>query len=110
MNRRNFFPFLLTPALAGVGSPALAHASPAPDMKITRIDTTYFRPGAGLPWEPNWVWVRVHTDTGLVGLGETYPHNEVEASTVHSLVAKMLLGRDPRNIDRIWADFFRTFD
>ena len=79
-------------------------------MKITRIDTTYFRPGANLPWEPNWVWVRVHTNTGLVGLGETYPRNEAEASMVHSTIAGMLLGRDPRDIDRIWADFYRAFD
>ena len=111
MKRRAFFPFVLTPALAKVGSGALfAQASAAPDMKITRIDTTYFRAGSNLPWEPNWIWVRLYTDNGLVGLGETYPHLEAEASVVHSLVAKMLLGRDPRNIDRIWADFFRVFD
>jgi L-alanine-DL-glutamate epimerase-like enolase superfamily enzyme len=110
MKRRDFLPFLLSPALAGTGAPAFAQASSAPDMKITRIDTTYFRPGSNLPWEPNWVWVRVHTNTGLVGLGETYPRNEAEASMVHSTIAGMLIGRDPRDIDRIWADFYRTFD
>jgi L-alanine-DL-glutamate epimerase-like enolase superfamily enzyme len=110
MKRRSFLPFLLTPALAEVGPPAFAQAGSAPAMKITRIDTTYFRPGADLPWDPNWVWVRVHTNSGLVGLGETYPRNEAEASLVHSSVAGMLLGRDPRDIERIWADFYRTFD
>ena len=77
-------------------------------MKITRIDTTYWKPGADVPWKPNWVWVRVHTDTGLVGLGETYPRNEAEASLVHSSVAGILLGRDPRDIERIWADLYST--
>ncbi len=79
-------------------------------MKITRIDSTYWRSGSDLPWKPNWVWVRVHTDSGLVGLGETYPRNEVEASVVHSTIAGLLLGRDPRDIERIWADLYRTFD
>jgi len=79
-------------------------------MRITRIDTTYWRSGSELPWKPNWVWVRLYTDSGLVGLGETYPRNEAEASLVHSSVAGLLLGRDPRDIERIWADFYRTFD
>jgi len=79
-------------------------------MKINRIDTTYWRSGADLPWRPNWVWVRVYTDSGLVGLGETYPRNEVEASVVHSTIAGLLLGRDPRDIERIWVDLYRTFD
>jgi len=79
-------------------------------MKITRIDTTYWRSGAQLPWKPNWVWVRVYADSGLVGLGETYPRNEAEASLVHSTIAGLLLGRDPRDIERIWADLYRTFD
>jgi L-alanine-DL-glutamate epimerase-like enolase superfamily enzyme len=54
--------------------------------------------------------VRLHTDSGLVGLGETYPRNEAEASLVHASVAGMLLGRDARDIERIWADFYRIFD
>jgi len=108
MKRRTFLPYLLTPAFAKAaqGVPA---ASP-PDMKITRIDTTYFRSGVDLPWKPNWVWVRVHTSSGLVGIGETYPRNEAEASLVHSSVADRLLGRDSRDIERIWADLYRTFD
>jgi len=79
-------------------------------MKITRIDTTYWRSGGELPWKPNWVWVRVYADSGLVGLGETYPRTEAEASLVHSTIAGLLLGRDPRDIERIWADLYRTFD
>lgn len=110
MNRRAFLPFLLTPALATLQEQAAGQASSAPAMKITRIDTTYWRSGVEPPWKPNWVWVRVYTDSGLVGLGETYPRNEVEASVVHSSVAGILLGRDPRDTERIWADLYRTFD
>jgi L-alanine-DL-glutamate epimerase-like enolase superfamily enzyme len=110
MNRRTFLPYLVTPAVAVSLQRAAALSSPAPAMKITRIDSTYWRSGSDLPWKPNWVWVRVHTDSGLVGLGETYPRNEVEASMVHSTIAGLLLGRDPRDIERIWADLYRTFD
>ncbi len=110
MNRRTYFPYLVTPAVAVSFERAAALSSPAPAMKITRIDSTYWRSGSDLPWKPNWVWVRVHTDSGLVGLGETYPRNEVEASVVHSTIASLLLGRDPRDIERIWADLYRTFD
>ena len=110
MNRRTFLPYLVTPAVAASFERAAALSSPAPAMKITRIDSTYWRSGSDLPWKPNWVWVRVHTDSGLVGLGETYPRNEVEASVVHSTIAGLLLGRDPRDIERIWADLYRTFD
>jgi len=111
MQRRSFFPFLLTPALAGSRlRAAVREAASAPAMKITQIDTTYWKPGAEVPWKPNWVWVRLHTDSGLVGLGETYPRTEVEASMVHSSVAGMLLGRDPRDVERLWADLYRAFD
>ena len=110
MNRRAFLPYLVTPAIAAPLRRAVALSSAAPAVKITRIDTTYWSAPSDLPWKPNWVWVRVYTDSGLVGLGETYPRNEAEASVVHSTVAGLLLGRDPRDIERIWADLYRTFD
>jgi galactonate dehydratase len=110
MNRREFLPSLLTPVAGGLGAEALGQVTSLPATKITRIDTTYFRPGAGLPWKPNWVWVRVYTNNGLVGLGETYPRNEAEASLIHSISSDLLIGRDPRDIERIWADLYRTFD
>jgi L-alanine-DL-glutamate epimerase-like enolase superfamily enzyme len=110
MNRRTFLPYLATPAVAASFERAAVLSSYTPTMKITRIETTYWRSGSDLPWKPNWVWVRIHTDSGLVGLGETYPRNEVEASMVHSTIAGLLLGRDPRDIERIWVDLYRAFD
>ncbi len=110
MKRRTFLPYLLTPALLHEGPAAADQARSAPPMKVTRIETTYFRGGTDLPWKPNWVWVRVHTDSGLTGLGETYPRNEAEAAVIHTTIAERLLGRDPRDLERIWADLYRTFD
>jgi galactonate dehydratase len=93
-----------------LGAFALPAAAAAPRMKITRIDTVYWKSRDAAPWWPHWVWVRVHSDTGHVGVGETYPRNEAEAALIHTGVARSLLGRDPRDIDRIWADLYRVFD
>ena len=43
------------------------------------------------------MWLRVYTDNGLVGLGETYPRNEAEAAAIHTGAARTPLGRDPRD-------------
>ena len=74
-------------------------------MRIAKIETIRFNRGITVhAGSVNWLWVRVHTDDGIVGLGETYPAAEAaEAVIAHSL-AKVLLGRDPREIDRLWAD------
>jgi len=50
----------------------------------------------------------VHTDAGLVGLGETYPHPDAEAAIIHNALAPVLLGRDPLEIDRLWSDMFQA--
>jgi L-alanine-DL-glutamate epimerase-like enolase superfamily enzyme len=53
------------------------------------------------------LFVRLHTDEGLVGLGETYPRPAVDAETVHEHVAPEILGRDAREIEGIWRDVYR---
>jgi L-alanine-DL-glutamate epimerase-like enolase superfamily enzyme len=40
----------------------------------------------------------------LVGLGETYPAAEVAEAVLKKSLAEVLLGRDARQIDRLWAD------
>ena len=50
---------------------------------------------------PNLLWLRVHTDEGLVGLGETsYAAQSVE-TYVHEYVAPRVLGRDPLEIEAL---------
>ncbi len=56
--------------------------------------------------EVDWLWVRLHTDSGLVGLGETYPCSDAEAGVIRRSFAPALLGRNPLDIDRLWADLF----
>ena len=53
------------------------------------------------------LFVRVHTDEGIVGLGETYPRPTVDAAVIHGHIAPELLGRDAGAIEEIWRDVFR---
>jgi len=64
-------------------------------MKITRLETLR------LGEFPNLVWLRVHTDQGPVGVGETsYAARSVEAY-LHEYVAPRVLGRDPLEIEAL---------
>jgi len=64
-------------------------------MKINRLETLR------LGEFPNLVWLRVHTDQGVAGLGETsYAAQSVEAY-LHEYVAPCVLGRDPLEIEAL---------
>jgi len=56
--------------------------------------------------EIDWLWVRLHADNGLTGLGETYPCAAAEAAVIRQSLAGVLLGRDARQIDRLWQEMF----
>ena len=78
-------------------------------MRITSVETIHLARGITVHAGPvQWLWVRIHTDSGLVGLGETYPHPETEKAVVQRSLAPVLLGRDPLQIDRLWADMFQA--
>ncbi|HJZ42184.1 MAG TPA: enolase C-terminal domain-like protein, partial [Hyphomicrobiaceae bacterium] len=64
-------------------------------MKVTGVET--IRVGEF----PNLLWVQVHTDEGLTGLGETFYGPEAAEAHIHGIIAPALLGRDPRNIEGI---------
>lgn len=67
-------------------------------MKITAIETLRAEEFANL------LWVRVHTDAGVSGLGETFFMPQTVETYLHEAAAPKLLGRDPRAIDRIARD------
>jgi L-alanine-DL-glutamate epimerase-like enolase superfamily enzyme len=62
-------------------------------MRITAVETVQVE-----EW-PHLVWVRVHTDAGPIGLGETSYHTEAVAGYIHEVAAPYLVGKDPTRID-----------
>ena len=80
-------------------------------MKITAVETICVSRGVTVHQGPiQWLWVRIHTDAGLVGLGETYPWPEAEAAIIRRALAPVLLGRDASRIDELWAGMFRAIN
>ncbi|MCC2669564.1 MAG: mandelate racemase [Armatimonadetes bacterium] len=76
-----------------------------PSMKITAIETILYPTGVVVhAGRVAWLWVRIHTDQGVVGLGETFPSGEGERAIVEKHLSRVLLGQDPRDIERLWQD------
>ncbi len=67
-------------------------------MKITRVKTIR------LDEFTNLLWVRLHTDSGVVGLGETFFGARATEAYIHETAAPALIGRDPLQIERIHRD------
>ncbi|MBI2194050.1 MAG: mandelate racemase/muconate lactonizing enzyme family protein [Planctomycetes bacterium] len=76
-------------------------------MKITKIELIHASRGVTVhAGEIGWSWVRVHSDEGQVGLGESYPLGEAERGVIRGALARVLLGQDPRDVERLWQDLF----
>lgn len=69
-------------------------------IKVTRLETLLVK--------PRWLFLKVHTDAGIVGLGE--PVVEGRARTVAEAVKEIepyLLGKDPRRVAHHWQAIYR---
>ncbi len=69
-------------------------------MKITKLETFLVK--------PRWLFLKVHTDEGLVGLGE--PVLEGRARTCATAVEELapyLVGQDPRRVVHHWQAMYR---
>jgi L-alanine-DL-glutamate epimerase-like enolase superfamily enzyme len=64
-------------------------------MKITAVETLRLGEHANL------LWVRVHTDQGLVGLGETWFGAAAVEADIHERIAALVLGEDPSRIEHL---------
>src|SRR6266404_7996631 len=75
-------------------APAFIRRGETAAMKITAIETI------ALKEFPNLLWVQIHTDAGMIGLGETFYGAQSVAGFIHETAAPYLLGKDPLQIDR----------
>jgi len=70
------------------------------DLKITKLETFLVK--------PRWLFLKIHTDAGIVGLGE--PITEGRALTCRAAVediAPYLIGKDPRRVVHHWQAIYR---
>src|SRR6476620_12311841 len=78
--------FLERAGAAATTAGARAAAQAAGPMKITKIDAVKFRPDLRIQGlTPNWMWVRLHTDKGIMGIGESYPGYEAHRGALKEL-------------------------
>src|SRR5262249_58459652 len=79
---------------------AAARARPGGALKTPRLETFLVR--------PRWLFLKVHTDAGIVGLGE--PILEGRADTCAAAVREIepyLVGKDPRQVVHHWQAIYR---
>jgi len=69
-------------------------------MKITALETV------NVDAYPQITFVLVHTDEGIVGLGDTFFGAASVQTYVHEVAAPLLLGEDPLAIEALWSTLF----
>ncbi len=77
-----------------------ALVSPKDKLKITKLETFLVK--------PRWLFLKVHTNAGIVGLGE--PVTEGRALTCATAVKEIepyLVGKDPRQVVHHWQAIYR---
>jgi len=67
-------------------------------MKIRALETVR------IAERPNLIWVLVHTDEGLTGLGETFFGAAAVEAHLHEYVAPRVMGCDPLAIEKLAAE------
>ncbi len=70
-------------------------------MKITQLEIVKV--------PPSWVWLFLHTDAGVTGIGE--PFLEDHADSVIAEVRRLepvLIGQDPRRIEALWSAMYHA--
>src|SRR5947209_4911375 len=70
------------------------------NLKITKLETILVK--------PRWLFLKIHTNAGIVGLGE--PVTEGRALTCAEAVKEIepyLVGKDPRPVAKHWQAIYR---
>jgi len=105
---------VLAGAFAGIGLGAIHRAEAdvqervGDDSPIARKDPIKITKLETFPVKPRWLFLKVHTNAGIVGLGE--PIVEGRAETVATAVKEIepyLVGKDPRQVVHHWQAIYR---
>src|SRR4030095_937153 len=77
-----------------------APINPKDKIKITRLETFLVK--------PRWLFLKVHTDAGIVGLGEPITQGRAKTcGTAIQEIAPFLVGKDPRRVVHHWQAIYR---
>ena len=69
-------------------------------IKVTKLETILVK--------PRWLFLKVHTDAGIVGLGEPITEGRaLTCATAVQEVAPYLVGKDPRAVAHHWQAIYR---
>lgn len=70
-------------------------------MRITRFEI--------IKVPPSWVWLRIHTDTELTGLGEPYLENHADSVIAEvKRIEPFLIGKDPTQVEKLWKGMYES--
>ncbi len=89
-----------TPSERQVAAKNSAPISPKDNLKVTKLETILVK--------PRWLFLKIHTNAGIVGLGE--PITEGRALTCATAVKEIepyLVGKDPRRVAHHWQAIYR---
>ncbi|MEO6846311.1 MAG: mandelate racemase/muconate lactonizing enzyme family protein [Chthoniobacterales bacterium] len=89
---------IISPKNAGMYLPASPHPKP---LRIVSVETSIAKDA--LPWL---VLVKITTEDGHVGYGETGGAGDAVASLIHDWMAERLLGEDALAIESHWRFFY----
>lgn len=82
------------------GQTAAAPIGPKDHLKITRLETLLVK--------PRWLLLKIHTDAGIVGLGEPILEGRARTcATAVEEIAPYLIGKDPRPVAHHWQAIYR---
>lgn len=99
MNRRSFLYSLL-----GAAPVSLLAQAKSLNLKITGLKTFVVNTGS-----LNWVYCKVYTNSGLVGLGEgSVTSKELTVAAAIQEHERFLVGKDPTDIELLWQGMFRN--
>ncbi|MFC1561193.1 mandelate racemase/muconate lactonizing enzyme family protein [Candidatus Latescibacterota bacterium] len=101
--RRDFLKLAGISSLAALGTEFIPSETKAAietvePMKITKIEAVRFK-------GHSWTWVRLHTNNGIVGVGETYGNTDGNIGVLKNM-SRMIIGQDPTEIERLWRRLY----
>jgi len=82
------------------------------DVKVTELKTILLDNEEPFRGGPKWLFIQLHTDEGIVGLGERVTGHSLNLKSqielLHDLADRFVIGQDPFQVERIWQAMYGT--